>query len=172
MNLDNTKPLSETVSVKKIAAIKAKRLVNKLEDVDLDLRADRINSREWQWSTRARILQSEEGRTAKNWLDRHPVTIRSDLTSKKRPKASPWTSTMACHWSWQLRESSRTSWCLFNHTSRHYSMRRLQPAYHAQHQSNSSGARVEDKGATRSNEPEKHENLVSQELSCLKFVQL
>lgn len=74
VNLDNIKSLSETMTVEKIAAIKAKRLANKrttikrhdaddgadlraILDFDVDSTKD-IISRERQWRTRTTILQS------------------------------------------------------------------------------------------------------------------
>lgn len=76
VNIDNIKSLSETMSVEKIAAIKAKRLANKrttikrhdnddamgtdlraILDFDVDSTKD-IISRERQWRTRTTILQS------------------------------------------------------------------------------------------------------------------
>ena len=76
VNIDNIKSLSETMSVEKIAAIKAKRLANKrttikrhdnddtmgtelrvILDYDVDSTKD-IISRERQWRTRTTILQS------------------------------------------------------------------------------------------------------------------
>jgi parafibromin len=74
VNIDNIKSLSETMSVEKIAAIKAKRLANKRVTIKRndneesgDLRGileydfdstNNILSRERQWRTRATILQS------------------------------------------------------------------------------------------------------------------
>lgn len=74
VNIDNIKSLSETMSVEKIAAIKAKRLANKRvtikrndNDEGNDLRGmieydfdstNNILSRERQWRTRTTILQS------------------------------------------------------------------------------------------------------------------
>lgn len=74
VNIDNIKSLSETMSVEKIAAIKAKRLANKrvtikqtdkddtgdlrvMLDYDVDSTKD-ILKRERQWRTRTTILQS------------------------------------------------------------------------------------------------------------------
>ena len=84
VNMDNIKSLSETMSVEKIAAIKAKRLANKrttikrtdnedamatdlraILDFDVDSTKD-IISRERQWRTRTTILQSTGKMFAKN----------------------------------------------------------------------------------------------------------
>ncbi|ALC47106.1 hyx [Drosophila busckii] len=84
VNMDNIKSLSETMSVEKIAAIKAKRLANKrttikrtdnedamgtdlraILDYDVDSTKD-IISRERQWRTRTSILQSTGKLFAKN----------------------------------------------------------------------------------------------------------
>ncbi|XP_017071818.1 parafibromin [Drosophila eugracilis] len=84
VNMDNIKSLSETMSVEKIAAIKAKRLANKrttikrtdndetmgtdlraILDYDVDSTKD-IISRERQWRTRTSILQSTGKIFAKN----------------------------------------------------------------------------------------------------------
>ncbi|KAI8129190.1 hypothetical protein FF38_13099 [Lucilia cuprina] len=84
VNMDNIKSLSETMSVEKIAAIKAKRLANKrttikrtdnedamatdlraILDFDVDSTKD-IISRERQWRTRTTILQSTGKIFAKN----------------------------------------------------------------------------------------------------------
>ncbi|XP_022218858.2 parafibromin [Drosophila obscura] len=84
VNMDNIKSLSETMSVEKIAAIKAKRLANKrttikrtdndeamgtdlraILDYDVDSTKD-IISRERQWRTRTSILQSTGKVFAKN----------------------------------------------------------------------------------------------------------
>lgn len=84
VNIDNIKSLSETMSVEKIAAIKAKRLANKrttikrndnddtmgtdlraILDFDVDSTKD-IISRERQWRTRTTILQSTGKIFAKN----------------------------------------------------------------------------------------------------------
>lgn len=84
VNVDNIKSLSETMSVEKIAAIKAKRLANKritikrhdnedvmgtdmraILDFDVDSTKD-IISRERQWRTRTTILQSTGKIFAKN----------------------------------------------------------------------------------------------------------
>lgn len=84
VNIDNIKSLSETMSVEKIAAIKAKRLANKrttikrndnddamgtdlraILDFDVDSTKD-IISRERQWRTRTTILQSTGKLFAKN----------------------------------------------------------------------------------------------------------
>lgn len=86
VNIDNIKSLSETMSVEKIAAIKAKRLANKrttikrndnddtmgtdlraILDFDVDSTKD-IISRERQWRTRTTILQSSGKIFAKNIL--------------------------------------------------------------------------------------------------------
>uniref|UniRef100_A0A6B2EFK9 Parafibromin n=1 Tax=Phlebotomus kandelakii TaxID=1109342 RepID=A0A6B2EFK9_9DIPT len=86
VNIDNIKSLSETMSVEKIAAIKAKRLANKrttikrndnddamgtdlraILDFDVDSTKD-IISRERQWRTRTTILQSTGKVFAKNIL--------------------------------------------------------------------------------------------------------
>lgn len=86
VNIDNIKSLSETMSVEKIAAIKAKRLANKrttikrndnddamgtdlraILDFDVDSTKD-IISRERQWRTRTTILQSTGKIFAKNIL--------------------------------------------------------------------------------------------------------
>ncbi|XP_055594284.1 parafibromin [Uranotaenia lowii] len=88
VNIDNIKSLSETMSVEKIAAIKAKRLANKkfsikktdnddtmgvgpdlraILDFDVDSTKD-IISRERQWRTRTTILQSSGKVFAKNIL--------------------------------------------------------------------------------------------------------
>lgn len=88
VNIDNIKSLSETMSVEKIAAIKAKRLANKkvtikrtdnddtmgvgpdlraILDFDVDSTKD-ILSRERQWRTRTTILQSNGKIFAKNIL--------------------------------------------------------------------------------------------------------
>lgn len=86
VNIDNIKSLSETMSVEKIAAIKAKRLANKrttikrtdneeamgtdlraILDFDVDSTKD-IISRERQWRTRTTILQSTGKLFAKNIL--------------------------------------------------------------------------------------------------------
>ncbi|CAD6991141.1 parafibromin [Ceratitis capitata] len=84
VNIDNIKSLSETMSVEKIAAIKAKRLANKRTTIKrtdnedamaTDLRAildydvdstKHIISRERQWRTRTTILQSAGKMFAKN----------------------------------------------------------------------------------------------------------
>ncbi|XP_030374322.1 parafibromin [Scaptodrosophila lebanonensis] len=84
VNMDNIKSLSETMSVEKIAAIKAKRLANKrttikrtdneeamgtdlraILDYDVDSTKD-IISRERQWRTRTSVLQSTGKIFAKN----------------------------------------------------------------------------------------------------------
>lgn len=84
VNIDNIKSLSETMSVEKIAAIKAKRLANKrttikrndndeamgtelraILDYDVDSTKD-IISRERQWRTRTTVLQSSGKMFAKN----------------------------------------------------------------------------------------------------------
>ncbi|KAL5289688.1 CDC73 family protein [Megaselia abdita] len=84
VNIDNIKSLSETMSVEKIAAIKAKRLANKrttikrndndeamgtelraILDYDVDSTKD-IISRERQWRTRTTVLQSSGKLFAKN----------------------------------------------------------------------------------------------------------
>ncbi|XP_037944568.1 parafibromin [Teleopsis dalmanni] len=84
VNIDNIKSLSETMSVEKIAAIKAKRLANKrttikrtdnedvmatemraILDFDVDSTKD-IISKERQWRTRTTILQSSGKLFAKN----------------------------------------------------------------------------------------------------------
>lgn len=84
VNIDNIKSLSETMSVEKIAAIKAKRLANKrttikrndnddamgtdlraILDFDVDSTKD-IISKERQWRTRTTILQSTGKMFAKN----------------------------------------------------------------------------------------------------------
>lgn len=84
VNMDNIKSLSETMSVEKIAAIKAKRLANKrttikrtdneeamgtdlraILDYDVDSTKD-IISRERQWRTRTSVLQSTGKLFAKN----------------------------------------------------------------------------------------------------------
>lgn len=86
VNIDNIKSLSETMSVEKIAAIKAKRLANKrttikridtddamatdlraILDFDVDSTKD-IISRERVWRTRSSILQSNGKLFAKNIL--------------------------------------------------------------------------------------------------------
>uniref|UniRef100_A0A1A9VVX6 Parafibromin n=1 Tax=Glossina austeni TaxID=7395 RepID=A0A1A9VVX6_GLOAU len=86
VNIDNIKSLSETMSVEKIAAIKAKRLANKrttikrtdtedamatdlraILDFDVDSTKD-IISRERIWRTRTTILQSSGKLFAKNIL--------------------------------------------------------------------------------------------------------
>lgn len=86
VNIDNIKSLSETMSVEKIAAIKAKRLANKrttikridtddamatdlraILDFDVDSTKD-ILSRERVWRTRSSILQSTGKFFAKNVL--------------------------------------------------------------------------------------------------------
>lgn len=86
VNIDNIKSLSETMSVEKIAAIKAKRLANKrttikridaddamatdlraILDFDVDSTKD-IISRERVWRTRSSILQSSGKLFAKNIL--------------------------------------------------------------------------------------------------------
>lgn len=86
VNIDNIKSLSETMSVEKIAAIKAKRLANKRTTIKrhdnddamgtdlraiLDFDVDQtkgIISRERQWRTRTTILQSSGKIFAKNIL--------------------------------------------------------------------------------------------------------
>lgn len=102
VNIDNIKSLSETMSVEKIAAIKAKRLANKrttikrndnddamgtdlraILDFDVDSTKD-IISRERQWRTRTTILQSTGKVFAKNIL-----AILQGIKNREEGKSRP-----------------------------------------------------------------------------------
>lgn len=102
VNIDNIKSLSETMSVEKIAAIKAKRLANKrttikrndnddamgtdlraILDFDVDSTKD-IISRERQWRTRTTILQSSGKVFAKNIL-----AILQGIKNREEGRARP-----------------------------------------------------------------------------------
>lgn len=102
VNIDNIKSLSETMSVEKIAAIKAKRLANKrttikrndnddamgtdlraILDFDVDSTKD-IISRERQWRTRTTCLQSSGKLFAKNIL-----AILQGIKNREEGRARP-----------------------------------------------------------------------------------
>lgn len=101
VNLDNIKSLSETMSVEKIAAIKAKRLANKrttikrndtdvdgpdlraILDFDVDSTKD-IISRERQWRTRTTILQSSGKVFAKSIL-----SLLQSIKNREEGRAKP-----------------------------------------------------------------------------------
>lgn len=108
VNLENIKSLSETMSVEKIAAIKAKRLANKrgtikrtdaedamgvapdlraILDFDVDSTKD-IISRERQWRTRTTILQSTGKIFAKNILSLLQ-SIKAREEGRVKPPAPP-----------------------------------------------------------------------------------
>lgn len=106
VNIDNIKSLSETMSVEKIAAIKAKRLANKrvtikrndhdeagvgdlrgMLDFDVDSTKD-IISRERQWRTRATILQST-GKTFYKNISALLSSIKAREEGKNRPQQFP-----------------------------------------------------------------------------------
>lgn len=106
VNIDNIKSLSETMSVEKIAAIKAKRLANKrttikrndnddtmgtdlraILDFDVDSTKD-IISRERQWRTRTTILQSSGKIFAKN-IFAILQGIKAREEGRTRPVAAP-----------------------------------------------------------------------------------
>jgi parafibromin len=107
VNIDNIKSLSETMSVEKIAAIKAKRLANKrvtikrndnddngvgpdlraILDFDVDSTKD-IISRERQWRTRTTILQSTGKVFAKNILA-ILQGIKAREEGRSRPQQAP-----------------------------------------------------------------------------------
>jgi parafibromin len=103
VNIDNIKSLSETMSVEKIAAIKAKRLANKrgtikqtdkddtgvgdlrvMLDFDVDSTKD-IIKRERQWRTRATILQST-GKTFHKNITALLQSIKAREEGKNRPQ--------------------------------------------------------------------------------------
>lgn len=102
VNIDNIKSLSETMSVEKIAAIKAKRLANKrgtikrndhdeagvndlrgMLDFDVDSTKD-IISRERQWRTRTTVLQST-GKTFYKNISALLSSIKAREEGKSRP---------------------------------------------------------------------------------------
>lgn len=106
VNIDNIKSLSETMSVEKIAAIKAKRLANKrvtikrndhdeagvgdlrgMLDFDVDSTKD-IISRERQWRTRTTILQST-GKTFYKNISALLSSIKAREEGKNRPPQFP-----------------------------------------------------------------------------------
>jgi parafibromin len=108
VNIDNIKSLSETMSVEKIAAIKAKRLANKkitikrtdnddqmgvgpdlraILDFDVDSTKD-IISRERQWRTRTTILQSTGKQFSKNILA-ILQSIKNREEGRSRPAQPP-----------------------------------------------------------------------------------
>jgi parafibromin len=106
VNIDNIKSLSETMSVEKIAAIKAKRLANKrvtikrndhdeagvgdlrgMLDFDVDSTKD-IISRERQWRTRTTILQST-GKTFYKNISALLSSIKAREEGKNRPLQFP-----------------------------------------------------------------------------------
>lgn len=105
VNMDNIKSLSETMSVEKIAAIKAKRLANKrvtikqtdkddnvgdlrvMLDFDVDSTKD-IIKRERQWRTRATILQSS-GKNFQKSVMAHLATIKAREEGRNRPQQLP-----------------------------------------------------------------------------------
>lgn len=106
VNIDNIKSLSETMSVEKIAAIKAKRLANKrgtikrndhdeagvgdlrgMLDFDVDSTKD-IISRERQWRTRTTILQST-GKTFYKNISALLSSIKAREEGKVRPPQFP-----------------------------------------------------------------------------------
>lgn len=106
VNIDNIKSLSETMSVEKIAAIKAKRLANKrvtikrndhdeagvgdlrgMLDFDVDSTKD-IISRERQWRTRTTILQST-GKTFYKNISALLSSIKAREEGKSRPPQFP-----------------------------------------------------------------------------------
>jgi parafibromin len=103
VNIDNIKSLSETMSVEKIAAIKAKRLANKrgtikrndhddagvgdlrgMLDFDVDSTKD-IISRERQWRTRTTILQST-GKTFYKNISALLSSIKAREEGQNRPQ--------------------------------------------------------------------------------------
>lgn len=105
VNMDNIKSLSETMSVEKIAAIKAKRLANKrttikrtdneeamgtdlraILDYDVDSTKD-IISRERQWRTRTSVLQSTGKLFAKN-IFAMLQGIKAREEGRNRPQAA------------------------------------------------------------------------------------
>ncbi|EDW15793.1 parafibromin [Drosophila mojavensis] len=105
VNMDNIKSLSETMSVEKIAAIKAKRLANKrttikrtdneeamgtdlraILDYDVDSTKD-IISRERQWRTRTSVLQSTGKVFAKN-IFAMLQGIKAREEGRNRPQAA------------------------------------------------------------------------------------
>lgn len=102
VNIDNIKSLSETMSVEKIAAIKAKRLANKRvtikrndNDEGNDLRGmieydfdstNNILSRERQWRTRTTILQSSGKMFFKN-ISALLQSIKAREEGKNKPPA-------------------------------------------------------------------------------------
>lgn len=102
VNIDNIKSISETLSVEKIAAIKAKRLANKrvtikqtdkddtgvgdlrvMLDFDVDSTKD-ILKRERQWRTRSTILQSN-GKTFQKNITALLQSIKTREEGKNRP---------------------------------------------------------------------------------------
>lgn len=101
VNIDNIKSLSETMSVEKIAAIKAKRLANKRVTIRRndneesgDLRGileydfdstNNILSRERQWRTRATILQSSGKMFFKN-ISALLQSIKAREEGKNKPQ--------------------------------------------------------------------------------------
>lgn len=106
VNIDNIKSLSETMSVEKIAAIKAKRLANKrvtikrndhdeagvgdlrgMLDFDVDSTKD-IISRERQWRTRTTILQST-GKTFYKNISSLLQSIKAREEGRNRPPQFP-----------------------------------------------------------------------------------
>lgn len=106
VNIDNIKSLSETMSVEKIAAIKAKRLANKrvtikrndhdeagvgdlrgMLDFDVDSTKD-IISRERQWRTRTTILQST-GKTFYKNISALLSSIKAREEGRSRPPQFP-----------------------------------------------------------------------------------
>ena len=103
VNIDNIKSISETLSVEKIAAIKAKRLANKrvtikqtdkddtgvgdlrvMLDFDVDSTKD-ILKRERQWRTRSTILQSN-GKTFQKNITALLQSIKAREEGKNRPQ--------------------------------------------------------------------------------------
>lgn len=103
VNIDNIKSISETLSVEKIAAIKAKRLANKrvtikqtdkddtgvgdlrvMLDFDVDSTKD-ILKRERQWRTRSTILQSN-GKTFQKNITALLQSIKAREEGKSRPQ--------------------------------------------------------------------------------------
>lgn len=103
VNIDNIKSISETLSVEKIAAIKAKRLANKrgtikqtdkddtgvgdlrvMLDFDVDSTKD-ILKRERQWRTRSTILQSN-GKTFQKNISALLQSIKAREEGKNRPQ--------------------------------------------------------------------------------------
>lgn len=106
VNIDNIKSLSETMSVEKIAAIKAKRLANKrgtikrndhdeagvgdlrgMLDFDVEGTKD-IISRERQWRTRTTILQST-GKTFYKNISALLSSIKAREEGRSRPPQFP-----------------------------------------------------------------------------------